>query len=73
MAGCLKPATTETKDETEHGDAADDGYSDRGSTPLASTSLKAKEIQGWKARRRNSDDTLCILRGCSQDRMVGAR
>lgn len=39
MAGCLKPATTETKDETEHGDAADNGYSDRGSTPLASTTF----------------------------------
>ena len=42
--GCLKPPPTETKDETEHGDATGNDYSDRGSTPLASTSLRVKEV-----------------------------
>jgi hypothetical protein len=42
--GCLTPPPTETKHETEHGDATGNGYSDRGSTPLASTSLISKEV-----------------------------
>lgn len=59
MEGCLKPPTTETKDEAEHGDATGNGYSDRGSTPLASTFLISKEVTQEYVDSKNTSKNAC--------------